>query len=107
MPTEMQHTNNNFFVCPRCGVQRRFTVTSTHFHYMMGKPRTVRMTCPCLEKEEEAERQARPERYIVQKLITGWYALIDRQTGEPMNDRPFTESEANYEAEKLNNDEHN
>ncbi len=74
---------------------------------MMGKPRTVRMSCPCIEKEEEAERKARPERYIVQKLITGWHDLIDRQTGEPMNDRPLTEPEALRMAEKLNNDEHN
>ncbi len=107
MGTEMQHLNNGFFSCPRCGVQRRYTQSVTGFMYNMGKQHNIRMTCPCEEREFEAERKARPERYIVQKLITGWYDLIDRQTGKAINDKPLTEPEALRLAEKLNNHEHN
>ncbi len=71
----------------------------------MGKQQNIRMECPCLEKEAEAEKRTRPKRYLIQKLQSGWYEIWDREKGISVNEMPLRESEANYEAEKLNDNE--
>lgn len=103
MPTEMQHINNNFFRCPRCGVIKRYTTTATAHFYSMGRfMANVKMECPCIEKETEQEAANRPKRFVIQKRPDKWFDIYDRETNTTINDQVLTEPEALQMAEKMN-----
>ncbi len=103
MATEMTHTGNNWFHCPRCGKMKRYTTTATGFFYTMGKyQNNIRMTCPCEEREAEAERGAKPKRFISEKLPSGWHQVYDREACITVNDKLLTMAEAARMAEELN-----
>ncbi len=58
MPTKMQKMSNGWYSCPRCGRQKRHTLSSSAFFYSMGKfSDDVKMECRCIEQETKKQKK--------------------------------------------------